>query len=191
MQNGKAVAAAVVAGYLLGRTKKMKLALMLGAAAMGSRLDLKSLATKGTALLEASPGAQRVASEVRNRVGASGKAVVGAMASKGMDALSDTLQRSTDRMRPGGPSSDAEAEEEPEEAEEPAAEEQEQEEEQEEEKPRRRRRSSTSSSDGSDGSSDGSGGRSRSGSKTTTRKRTSGTAKRASGSRQRRSRTSG
>lgn len=186
MQNGKAVAAGVVAGYLLGRTKKMKLALMLGAAAMGSRLDLKSLATKGTALLEASPGAQRVASEVRDRVGASGKAVVGAVASKGMDALSDTLQRSTDRMRAPGSGSDEEAEDESEDEayeDEPEAEEQEQ--------PRRRRSSGNSSSKKSSSSKSGSsGGRSRSGS-TTTRKRTSGTAKRASGTRQRRSRTNG
>jgi len=180
MQNGKVVAAGVVAGYLLGRTKKMKLAMMLGAAAMGSRLDMKSLATKGTALLEASPGAQRVASEVRDRMGASGKAVVGAVASKGMDALSDTLQRRTDQMGSSGSSSDAEDEDESYEEEPEEQEQQEQQEQEEPEKPRRRR-----SSGG------GSGGRSRSGSTTTRKRASGGTAKRASGTRQRRSRTSG
>lgn len=185
MQNGKVIAAGVALGYLLGRTKKMKLALMLGAAAMGSRLDMKSLASKGTALLEASPGAQRLVSEVRDRVGESGKAAVGAMASKGMDALSDTLERRTERMRGDGARPDDEAEAEAEEPAEPdeAEEEEEEEPEEEPEPPKRRSRSSGGSRGGSGGS------RSRSGS--TTRKRTAGAAKRSTGSRQRRSRSNG
>ncbi|MBO0829640.1 MAG: hypothetical protein J2P24_17860 [Streptosporangiales bacterium] len=184
MQNGKEIAAGVAFGYLLGRTKKMKLALMLGAAAMGSRLDMKSLARKGTELIEASPGAKRLATEIAGRVGGTGKAAVGSMAAKGMDALSDTLERRTGQMRSGGSDEDAE----PEESEEP------EEEEQEDEEPKRPRRRSSGKSSSSDGSRSGGGkggsdGRSKSGS--TARKRSSGASKRTTGTRQRRSRTSG
>lgn len=174
MQNGKVIAAGVAFGYLLGRTKKMRLALMLGAAAMGSRLDMKSLAQKGTQLIEASPGAKRLASEVTGRMGGTGKAAVGAMAAKGMDALSDTLERRTERMRSSGSGSDTEAE-----AEEPEDEEPEDTEAEEEPEPRRRQ----SSGGGRNG------GRPKAGSGP--RKRTSGAAKRTAGSAQRRSRTSG
>lgn len=173
MQNGKMIAAGVAFGYLLGRTKKMKLALMLGAAAMGSRLDVKSLASKGTQLIEASPGAKRLASEVTGRMGGTGKAAVGAMAAKGMDALSDSLERRTERMRSSGSGSDAEAE--PEDTEDEESEDTE-----DEEEPERRRPRSSGGGRGG-GPKTGSG----------ARKRATGAAKRTAGSGQQRSRTSG
>lgn len=56
-KSGGRVAAAVVIGYLLGRTRRMKLALTVGGVLAGRRLssDPKELLEKGNKLVSASP----------------------------------------------------------------------------------------------------------------------------------------
>ncbi len=65
MKCGARVALGVAGGYLLGRTKKMKLALMLGGMAAGRRAGGPGeLLGQGTKLLAASPELSRLVSEV-------------------------------------------------------------------------------------------------------------------------------
>ena len=69
MDGGK-IAAAVIGGYLLGRTKKMKFAIMLGGALMGKKLptDPAQLLKLAGGLVEKSPELQRLDTAVRGRL---------------------------------------------------------------------------------------------------------------------------
>ena len=93
LMGGGKLALAVVGGYLLGRTKKMKLAIMLGGALAGKKISTDPAALLGqvTKLVSASPELQRLDSAVRGRLLEAGKDAALAVASSRMEALTDSL----------------------------------------------------------------------------------------------------
>ena len=119
--DGKAkLATVLIAGYLLGRTKKMKLAITVAGALGGRQLfhhrdDLIGRATK---LLDSSPGAQKIASQLTTTLvdAATGAAV--AAASKGISSLSDNLLDRAENLRKPK-AVESSADEEPRDADEP------------------------------------------------------------------------
>lgn len=91
---------AVAGGYFLGRTKKMKLAIMLAGVASGNRIarDPAQLLAQGTRLVQSNPQLSALGDEVRGRLVEAGKGVAVAVASRRMDSLSDRLSERTDRL---------------------------------------------------------------------------------------------
>lgn len=152
---------AVGAGYVLGRTKKMKLAFAIGSLAAGKRLNLtpKGIADLVSQQLRDNPQFKEIGDQLRQDLRGVGKAASGAMVERQMEALADRLHGRTAEVRdqlegvvPGGggeKSADDEADEEyeePQDAEEDAEEDEEpqdtsedaEEEEEEEEEPPRK-----------------------------------------------------
>ncbi|GAA4622840.1 hypothetical protein GCM10023196_016650 [Actinoallomurus vinaceus] len=108
MKDGLRIALAVGAGYLMGRRRKMKLALTLAAAGASGRIakDPAGLVKQGTKLLSGSPELKTLTDTVRVRLVEAGKAAAVTAASSQIDALSDRLERRTDSLlrprMPGG-----------------------------------------------------------------------------------------
>lgn len=109
MNNAGAMAAGITVGYLLGRTKKMKLALMIGTAVAARQVQGSALVEQGKKMLDASPGLQRIGGDARGRLVDTGKKAVVAAAGKGIDALSTKLEDRADRLRPAESKDDDEA----------------------------------------------------------------------------------
>ncbi|SDR96512.1 hypothetical protein [Microlunatus soli] len=106
MNTGAKVAAAVSAGYLLGRTKKLKLAIAVGLILAGRKLpkDPLELAGQGLKTLQQS-----------DQFAGLREQVTGSLADAGKRAASHSaeqwLGKMTDRLRDGTPSSESESEE--------------------------------------------------------------------------------
>ena len=75
LMGGGKLALAIVGGYLLGRTKRMKLAIMLGGALAGKKIstDPAALLGQATKLVNASPELQKLDAAVRGRLLEAGK----------------------------------------------------------------------------------------------------------------------
>ncbi|MEV5753289.1 hypothetical protein AB0L00_36180 [Actinoallomurus sp. NPDC052308] len=139
MKDGLRIALAVGAGYLMGRRRKMRLALTLAAAGASGRIakNPASLVKQGTKLLNTSPEVKNLTDTVRGRLVEVGKAAAVTAASSQIDALSDRLQRRTESLlRPPTPGAVRKTEEPAEER--GGYEEDERYEEEREERPRRR-----------------------------------------------------
>src|SRR3954451_13087948 len=93
LMDGGRIAAAVIGGYLLGRTKKMKLAIMVGGALMGKKIptDPTQLLKLAGSMVEKSPELQKLDTAVRGRLMEAGKDAALAVASSRMEALTDNL----------------------------------------------------------------------------------------------------
>ena len=101
MKYAARVALGVAGGYILGRTKKMKLAMMLAGTAAGRQAGgpaallgqggSAALLGQGKKLLEASPELSRLADEVRGRLLEAGKGAALAVAARQVDSLTDRL----------------------------------------------------------------------------------------------------
>ena len=92
MKCGARVALGVAGGYLLGRTKKMKLALMLGGMAAGKKAGGPGqLLAQGTKLLGQSPELNRLTDEIRGRLLDAGKAAAVAVATRQVEALTERV----------------------------------------------------------------------------------------------------
>ncbi|MEU3979227.1 DNA primase [Streptomyces sp. NPDC026672] len=111
---------AIGAGYVLGRTKKLKLALALGTLAAGKRMQLspKALMDLASQQLRDNPQLKEIAGQVREDLRGVGKAASGAMVERQVDALADRLHGRTAEVRdqlagvvPGGLTGDREDEE--------------------------------------------------------------------------------
>ncbi|MGC5005435.1 histone protein [Streptomyces sp. DT203] len=128
------LAAALVGGYVLGRTKKGKLALSVATYLAGKRFGLepRQLATEGMRRLGEIPQVAELQDQLKGEFLEAGRKAVTAAATRGMGTLSDTLR---DRTASLGKKEEAEPEEEyePEEEEEEPREEEEEPEEEEEE----------------------------------------------------------
>lgn len=118
MNNAK-IGTALVGGYVLGRTKKVKLALGLGALLAGSRIKPGQV---GKALQQ-SPFVHTLTDQVRSELTGAGKAAATTLLSSKADHLADSLHQRTAGLRgeveePGeqdtGRDEDAEDETEPE-----------------------------------------------------------------------------
>jgi hypothetical protein len=94
MASGAKVALAVGAGYLLGRTRKMKLALMLAGAGVTGKFPARpgDLAAHGLKSLGASADLSQLSQQLRGEVLNAAKAAAIAAATKQVDALNDRLQ---------------------------------------------------------------------------------------------------
>ncbi|MFJ4554992.1 DNA primase [Streptomyces massasporeus] len=122
---------AVGAGYLLGRTKKLKMAVAVGGLVAGKKLNLspRMVAELLQQQLRNNPQFKEIGDQLREDLRGVGKAASGAMVERQLDALSDRLHGRTAQMRdqltgavPGGredDEADAEYEEEEPEEDEP------------------------------------------------------------------------
>lgn len=93
MSNAK-LGAAVLGGYLLGRTKKGKLALSLGAALAGSRIRPGQVGK----LFQDSPFLGHLSKQVRTELADAGKAATTAVLTAKADNLADALHERTEGL---------------------------------------------------------------------------------------------
>ena len=110
MRNGIVISVAVGAGYLLGRSRKLKLLMTLVGAGASGRLGKNpaELVKQGTKALGSSPELKTFTDTVRGRLMEVGKA---AAARSRIDAFSDRLQKRTrPPSRPSMPSQGANGE---------------------------------------------------------------------------------
>jgi hypothetical protein len=105
MKCGARVAMGVAGGYLLGRTKKMKLALMLGGMAAGRRAGGPGeLLAQGSKLLEHSPELAALTDQVRGRLLDAGKGAAMAVAARQVESLTDRVGKRVESLGDlGGP----------------------------------------------------------------------------------------
>lgn len=99
MKCGARVAMGVAGGYLLGRTKKMKLALMLGGMAAGRRAGGPGeLLAQGSKLLERSPELAALTDQVRGRLLDAGKGAAMAAAARQVESLTDRVGKRVESL---------------------------------------------------------------------------------------------
>ncbi|MFH9059991.1 DNA primase [Streptomyces coeruleorubidus] len=111
---------AVGAGYLLGRTKKLKMAVAVGGLVAGKKMNLspRMVADLVQQQLRNNPQFKEIGDQLRQDLRGVGKAASGAMVERQLDAVADRLHGRTAQVRdqlsgvvPGGPEGDAEDEE--------------------------------------------------------------------------------
>ncbi|MEV6052908.1 DNA primase [Streptomyces sp. NPDC052107] len=92
---------AVGAGYFLGRTKKLKMALAVGSLVAGKKLNLspKMLADVVNQQLKNNPQFKEIGDQLRQDLRGVGKAASGAMVERQMNALADRLHGRTSQVR--------------------------------------------------------------------------------------------
>jgi hypothetical protein len=96
---GLRVALGVAGGYFLGRTKKMKLALMLGGMAAGrSAGGPGELLGAGTKILSSSPELAKLTDIVRSRLLEAGKGAVVAVATRQVESLTDRVGKRVESL---------------------------------------------------------------------------------------------
>jgi len=94
------LAAAVVGGYLLGRTRKGKLALLLASIIAGRKLPLnpQDLIAQGLRRAVETPQFRELTEQVRNELLQSGRAAARAAADRAMSSYADTLRQRTEEF---------------------------------------------------------------------------------------------
>ncbi|MEU5633957.1 DNA primase [Streptomyces rishiriensis] len=116
---------AVGAGYLLGRTRKLKMAVAVGSLVAGKRLNLtpKGIADLVSQQLRDNPQFKEIGDQLRQDLRGVGKAASGAIVERQIDALADRLHGRTaavrDQLAGVAPGKDDEQEADEEEYEEP------------------------------------------------------------------------
>ncbi|MFD6332019.1 hypothetical protein ACFWGI_20925 [Streptomyces niveus] len=133
------VAAAMAAGYVLGRTKKGKLALGLAALVAGQQIPMnpRELVILTARKLAENPTVAPLVEQARGEVLGAGRSALSATANRRLEAVADALQQRTEALLEEPLEAD-ESEEEEEPEEEPEEQSEEEEEEGEETRPRRR-----------------------------------------------------
>ncbi|MFI5569087.1 DNA primase [Streptomyces sp. NPDC051740] len=107
---------AIGAGYLLGRTKKLKMALAVGGLVAGKKLNLspRMVADLMSQQLRDNPQFKEIGDQLRGDLRGVGKAASGALVERQLDSLADRLHGRTadmrDRLTGAGPRDDADAE---------------------------------------------------------------------------------
>ncbi|MFE9492799.1 DNA primase [Streptomyces collinus] len=118
--NRTALGLAIGAGYLLGRTKKLKMALAVGSVVAGKKLNLtpRAIGELVQQQLRDNPQFKEIGDQLRQDMRGVGKAATGAMAERQINALADRLHGRTADVRdrlsgvaPGGGSEDEESRE--------------------------------------------------------------------------------
>ncbi|MFI2431777.1 ABC transporter substrate-binding protein [Streptomyces sp. NPDC018693] len=114
--NNTKIGAALLGGYVLGRTKKAKFALSLGALLAGSRVRPGELGK----VVQRSPFLNTITHQVRSELTGAGKAAATSVMTAKAGSLADALHERTVRMQekaqPGGDGEAADSEREPEES---------------------------------------------------------------------------
>ncbi|GGL80887.1 hypothetical protein GCM10010129_25650 [Streptomyces fumigatiscleroticus] len=92
---------AVGAGYVLGRTKKMKLAFAIGTMVAGKRMNLspRGIADLVSQQLQNNPQFKEIGDQLREDLRGVGKAASGAMVERRLDAFADRLHGRTAQVR--------------------------------------------------------------------------------------------
>jgi hypothetical protein len=92
---------AVGAGYVLGRTKKLKLAFAVGSLVAGKRMHLspRALADLVSQQLRDNPQFKEIGDQLREDLRGVGKAASGVMVERRMDALAERLHGRTSQVR--------------------------------------------------------------------------------------------
>ncbi|MFE7922568.1 DNA primase, partial [Streptomyces sp. NPDC057398] len=92
---------AVGAGYLLGRTKKLKMAVAVGGLVAGKKLNLspRMVADLVQQQLKNNPQFKEIGDQLRGELQGVGKAASGALVERQLDALADRLHGRTAQMR--------------------------------------------------------------------------------------------
>ncbi|MEU5401353.1 DNA primase [Streptomyces sp. NPDC005963] len=126
MNNRVALGLAVGAGYVLGRTKKAKLAFAVGTMVAGRRMSASpgALGQLLTRQLGDNPQFKALREQLRQDLGGVGKAATGALVSRQLEGLADRLHERTagvqDRVKNAIAPSDADAEDDSRDARKPA-----------------------------------------------------------------------
>ncbi|MEV5012103.1 PE-PGRS family protein [Streptomyces sp. NPDC055692] len=99
--NRVALGLAVGAGYLLGRTKKAKLALAVGSMVAGKKLNLgpRGIAELVNRQMVNNPQFKEIGDQLREELRGVGKAASGVMVERQMNALADRLHGRTAQVR--------------------------------------------------------------------------------------------
>jgi hypothetical protein len=94
------VAAAMAAGYLLGRTKKLKLAITVGSLLAGKKIatDPRELVQQALGVIENNPELSKLSDQVKGRLVDAGKEAAVAAASTQLNRVSDSIRHRTDRL---------------------------------------------------------------------------------------------
>lgn len=97
MNNRLGLGLAVGAGYLLGRTKKAKLAFGIGTLVMGKRLQLspRAIADFAAAQLADNPQFKEIGDQMREDLRGVGKAATGALLNRQIEGIADRLHDRT------------------------------------------------------------------------------------------------
>jgi len=105
------IAAGVASGYLLGRTKKLKLAITVGSMLAGKRIatDPRALMKQLMEVIENNPELSKLSDQVRNELYESARAAAIATAGSRMDRFSDAIHDRSQRL--ALPGSEEESEE--------------------------------------------------------------------------------
>ncbi|QNS03264.1 DNA primase [Streptomyces xanthii] len=95
--NRTALGLAIGAGYVLGRTKKMKLALALGTMAAGRHAQLgpRALTEFVQKQLADNPQVKKLGEQLRTDLGGVGRAASGALVERRLESLADSLHERT------------------------------------------------------------------------------------------------
>jgi outer membrane biosynthesis protein TonB len=100
MSAGARIAAAVTAGYLLGRTKKLRLAITVGGMLAGKKIatDPRGLLKQGAELVEGNPELAKLQAQIQGKVLEAARTAAIAAAVNRMDVLSGAIRERTDRL---------------------------------------------------------------------------------------------
>jgi hypothetical protein len=109
MKCGSQIAVGVLAGYLLGRSHKIKLAVLMALLALGGKLPVDPADLLRRTPLGAEGGPlDKLTGDLRSQLIDAGKSVAMSAASSRIDSLSDKLQQRAETMRaPGGKKGEA------------------------------------------------------------------------------------
>lgn len=101
MKAGPQIATAVVVGYALGRTRKMKLAIAIGSMMAGRRLTTNpgEIFERGIERIASSPQASRLTGELRDQLLNAVKAAAVATASNKIESLGDSISKRAQDLR--------------------------------------------------------------------------------------------
>lgn len=101
MKSGPQIALAVGIGYALGRSRKMKLAIMVGTMMAGRRLPLdpRELLAQGGKLVGGSPELKKLTGEARDRLMDAAKTAAMAAATNKIDSIGDNLSKRAAGLR--------------------------------------------------------------------------------------------
>jgi len=86
------LAAGIAAGYVVGRTKKGKLALGIVALAVGRSLDPKDLISQGVSKVAENPELARLSEQIRGQLLGNGRSALSDVADRGLASLTGILQ---------------------------------------------------------------------------------------------------
>ncbi|MEQ4209029.1 hypothetical protein [Actinopolymorpha sp. B9G3] len=98
MNTSTKIGAAVVGGYVLGRRKKAKMALLLGSVLVGKRLNVRSLGREAMERIAESAQFGQIREEIRGELVSTGRSAAGAVLSAPLNKLADGLHQRTSKL---------------------------------------------------------------------------------------------